>query len=140
MARAARAPVPGPPRGRRRAVLGGVVQRVAAMRTAEQAGGGPRDVLSLGRDVILLLKDLAADSRVARRDKLVAALGAAYLASPIDLLPDAVPVLGQLDDLAVAVLVLRRLLGAAGYDVLYDLWRGSDEGLALVLTLAGVQH
>jgi uncharacterized membrane protein YkvA (DUF1232 family) len=90
-------------------------------------------------DVILLLKDLALDPRVPWRDKVLAGFAAAYLVSPIDLVPDFIPGLGQADDLVVAVWAFRRLLTAAGYDVIYELWRGSDEGLALVLTLAGVQ-
>jgi hypothetical protein len=43
-----------------------------------------------------------------------------------------------LDDLGVAIWALRRLLRAAGPDVLRDLWRGDDEGLALVLSAAGI--
>jgi uncharacterized membrane protein YkvA (DUF1232 family) len=137
----ARRRVPGPPRGRRRDIAGDVLRRVQAMRDHEQTGGGPIvPLLTLARDVILLVKDLAGDPRVPRRDKIVAGVAAAYLVSPFDLIPDAIPVLGQADDLVVAVLTVRRLLRVAGYDVIYELWRGSDEGLATVLTLAGVQE
>lgn len=111
------------------------------MRDAEQTAterGSP--LLRLSRDVILLLKDLATDPRVPRQDKVVAGLAAVYLVSPIDLIPDKLPVLGQLDDLSLAAVALRRLLSAAGYEVIYELWRGSDEGLALVLTLGGVEQ
>ena len=95
--------------------------------------------LRLISDVILLLKDLATDPRVSRSDKIVAGMAAAYLVSPIDIVPDWIPVLGQADDLAIITLALRRILGGAGYDLIYEKWRGSDEGLALVLTLAGVE-
>jgi uncharacterized membrane protein YkvA (DUF1232 family) len=91
-------------------------------------------------DVILLLKDLAVDPRVPLRAKLLAGFAAAYLASPVDLVPDFVPVIGQLDDLGVVMVAVRRLLRQAGFAVIYELWRGSDEGLALVLTLAGVEE
>lgn len=118
-----------------------VLRRVQAMREAEEtAGSGISTLLLLARDVILLLKDLAVDPRVSRGDKLFATAAAAYLVLPIDLVPDFIPVLGQADDLGVAILAVRRLLNAAGYDVIYELWRGSDEGLALLLTLAGVQE
>lgn len=133
--------VPGPPRGRRQPVLGDVLQRVEAMREAEQGNsslGGA--LLQLLTDVVLLLKDLAIDPRVSTRDKVLAGCAAAYLVSPFDLVPGFVPLVGQADDLVVAAWAFRRLLGAAGYDVIYELWRGSDEGLALVLALAGVQE
>jgi len=132
--------VPGPPRGRRRRIVGDVVRRVQTMRDAETGGLSLSVLLGLLRDVILLLKDLAVDPRVPRSAKLVAGVAAAYLVSPLDLVPDFVPVLGQADDFTVVALALRQLVNAAGFDVIYDLWRGSDEGLALVLTLAGVQE
>ena len=117
-----------------------MLRRVNEMREAETSGGGLTALLRLSADVVLLLKDLAADPRVPRVEKVVAGLAAAYLVSPLDLVPDWVVGLGQADDLAVVVLAFRRLLNAAGYDVIYELWRGSDEGLALLLTVAGVQE
>ena len=133
-----------PPSGRRRHVVGDVLARVEAMRARETAAGRTPaqmagDLLGLARDVILLLKDLAVDPRVPRREKVLAALAVAYLVSPLDLIPDIIPVIGQADDLGVAVLAVGRLLRVAGYDVIYEKWRGTDEGLALLLTLAGVQ-
>ncbi len=132
--------VPGPPRGRRARVAGDIVRRVQQMREAETESGTALAMLRLVRDVGLLLKDVARDPRVPRADKVAAALAAAYLVSPIDIIPDVLPGIGQADDAAIAVLAFRRLLNGAGYDVIYELWRGSDEGLALVLTLAGVQE
>ncbi len=117
-----------------------MLQRVQDMREAETTVGSAKALLQVVADVVLLLKDLATDPRVARSEKIVAGLAAAYLVSPVDLIPDWVLGLGQADDLAVAALAIRRLLSAAGYDLIYELWRGSDEGLALVLTLAGVQE
>jgi uncharacterized membrane protein YkvA (DUF1232 family) len=133
--------VPGPPRGRRRVLVGDVLRRIEQMRAAEGETGGTTAaaLLRLLGDVILLLKDLAVSPRLPRREKLLAAAAAAYLVSPVDLVPDWLPLVGQTDDLAVAVLAFRRLLQAAGYDVIYELWRGSDYELALVLTLAGVE-
>lgn len=134
--------VPGPPRGRSRAgssTPAELVDRVQAMRDAERARGGV-PLLRFVRDVILLLKDLAADPRVPRRDRLVAGLAAGYLVSPVDAVVDKVPVLGQVDDVLVALLAARRLLAAAGYAAIYELWRGSDEGFALVLALTGVHE
>ena len=109
-------------------------------RDAEMGGNAVASLLQIVGDVILLLKDLATDPRVSRADKIAAGIAAAYLVSPVDLIPDWLPGIGQADDVAVIMLALRRLLTGAGYDVIYELWRGTDEGLALVLTLAGVQE
>lgn len=134
--------VPGPPRGRRRRpAVGDIIRRVQAAREAEQTSGlGVGALLGLVRDVILLLKDLAIDPRVPRAAKLLAGLAVAYLVSPVDLVPDIFPAIGQLDDLGVALFAVRLLVQRAGFAVIYELWRGSDEGLALVLTLAGVEE
>ncbi|MBA2730116.1 MAG: DUF1232 domain-containing protein [Euzebyaceae bacterium] len=110
------------------------------MRDAEQGGSWVTALLRVVQDVVLLLKDLATDPRLPRAERVAAGLAVAYLLSPVDLVPDWIPGLGQADDAVVAVLAFRRLLNAAGYDVVYELWRGGDEGLALVLTLAGVQE
>ena len=96
-------------------------------------------VLQVIGDVVLLLKDLATDPRVPRGDKIIAGIAAAYLVTPVDLIPDWIPLFGQADDLAVVMYAVRRMMIGAGYDVIYELWRGTDEGLALVLTLAGVE-
>jgi uncharacterized membrane protein YkvA (DUF1232 family) len=131
--------VPGPPHGRRPSIHGSAATRAQAMRRAEQRSR-PLTVLEFARDVILLVKDLAVDPRVPRVDKVIALAAVVYLVSPIDLVPDAIPVVGQIEDVGVAVLAVRRLLTGAGYDVIYELWRGSDEGFSLLLTLAGVQE
>jgi uncharacterized membrane protein YkvA (DUF1232 family) len=132
--------VPGPPHGRRRASLGDAWRRVQSARDAETGGNTTAALFQILGDVVLLLKDLALDPRVPRADKIVAGMAAAYLVTPVDLVPDWLPVIGQADDVAVIMLAFRRLLTGAGYDVIYELWRGSDEGLALVLTVAGVQE
>ena len=131
--------VPGPPQGRRRQ-LEETWRRVQAAKDAETSGNAGISLLRLLGDVILLLKDLATDPRVPRSDKIAAGMAAAYLVSPIDVIPDWIPGFGQADDLAVIAMVFRRLLNGAGYDLIYEKWRGTDEGLALVLTLAGVEQ
>jgi uncharacterized membrane protein YkvA (DUF1232 family) len=131
--------VPLPPRGRRRPTAGEFRARVQSMRQAELSGGVGA-MPGFLRDVILLLKDLAVDPRVPRRDKVVALCAAFYVVSPVDFVSDAIPVLGQLDDVGVVAYAAHRLLTGAGYETIYQLWRGSDQGLALLLTLAGVQE
>ena len=61
-----------------------------------------------------------------------------YLASPIDLIPDFIPVIGQLDDAVLVVLAIRYVVRKAGADAIRDHWPGSDQGLGAVLRIAGV--
>lgn len=86
-----------------------------------------------------LLWDLARDDRVPVRAKIVCGLAAAYVVSPIDLVPDFIPTAGRIDDVYLVARSLRYLVDSAGYEVLTDLWSGSDEGLALIMGLVGVK-
>jgi uncharacterized membrane protein YkvA (DUF1232 family) len=88
-------------------------------------------------DCLVLFKRLAGDPRIPRRRKFLLPLLAAYLASPIDLIPDFIPVLGQLDDAVVVALALRSMVRAGGADVIREHWPGPDESLRAVLRLAG---
>ena len=62
-----------------------------------------------------------------------------YLASPIDLVPDFVPVVGYADDAVIVALVLRSVVRRAGEDALRQHWPGSAQGLDVLLQLAGVR-
>jgi uncharacterized membrane protein YkvA (DUF1232 family) len=87
-------------------------------------------------DCIVLCSRLLRDSRVPRRKKLLLVALAGYLALPFDLVPDFIPVAGQLDDVVVVALVLRSLLSGGGEQVVREHWPGPDRTLALVLRLA----
>lgn len=88
-------------------------------------------------DCLLLVRGLLGDTRVPRRYKmlLVALLG--YLAMPFDLVPDFIPVAGQLDDVLIVGWVLRLLVRGAGPDVVRAHWHGPERSLRLILRLAG---
>lgn len=90
------------------------------------------------RDCAVLVRRLLRDPRVPRLRKLSLGLLVAYLACPIDLIPDFLPVIGQLDDALVAGLVLRGLVRGAGPALLHEHWPGGPEGLRIVLRVAGV--
>ena len=99
------------------------------------AAGRGADARALARfvpDCVVLFRRLLADDRIPRRRKLalVALLG--YLASPIDLVPDFIPVAGQLDDVLAVVLVLRFVLRSADDDLLAEHWPGPPRALALL--------
>jgi uncharacterized membrane protein YkvA (DUF1232 family) len=85
----------------------------------------------------VLLKRLLRDPRVPFRAKVLLALTIPYLASPIDLIPDFIPVLGQIDDAFVVAFALRYVTRRAGANVVAELWPGSERGLEVVLKLAG---
>jgi len=89
-------------------------------------------------DCVVLFKRLVTDPRVLRRHKVLLALTLGYLLSPIDLVPDFIPVLGQMDDLIVVALALRRTLrGASGASLTRELWPGPPRSLRVIERLAG---
>jgi uncharacterized membrane protein YkvA (DUF1232 family) len=87
-------------------------------------------------DCIVLVSRLAREPRVPRRRKLLLLALAGYLALPFDLVPDFIPVAGQLDDAIIVALVLRRFVRAGGEPLLRELWPGPERSLTLILRLA----
>jgi len=96
-----------------------------------------KEIALLLPNLLILFKDLARDARVPRRSKALLIVGAIWFASPIDLIPEFIPVLGPLDDAVVAALILRHLLRTAGSDVVTEHWRGDPATLHRLLRLAG---
>jgi uncharacterized membrane protein YkvA (DUF1232 family) len=88
-------------------------------------------------DCAVLFARLARDPRVPRGRRLALVAVAGYLAFPLDLIPDFLPVVGQLDDALVVALALRSLTRSAGPEVVAELWPGPPGSLAVVLRLAG---
>jgi uncharacterized membrane protein YkvA (DUF1232 family) len=76
-----------------------------------------------------LLGGLLADRRVAVLDKLLVAGAIAYIVMPIDIIPDFIPFLGEVDDLYLLVFALQRLISNTGRNVLYAHWTGAVEDL-----------
>lgn len=84
----------------------------------------------------LLITKLVADPRVPTRTKLAFAGLAVYLATPWDIIPDFIPVLGQLDDLTVVLLFVDGVLNQVDDAVLLDHWTGEVETLRQLQRLA----
>lgn len=82
-----------------------------------------------------MLRAIAADPRVPPAAKVQACAALAYLASGRGRVPRFVPIVGRLDDVAVAAFALRRLLTAAGEPVVRSHWRGTGRGLQALLTM-----
>ena len=87
-------------------------------------------------DCLVLMQRLLCDDRVHRRRKLVLVGLVAYLSLPLDLVPDFLPVVGQLDDAIVAALAIRYVLRSGGPGLLQEFWPGPDVSLNAVLRLA----
>jgi uncharacterized membrane protein YkvA (DUF1232 family) len=102
-------------------------------------GADARAVARFIPDCLVLLRRLLGDARVPRRRKALLLALAVYLAMPIDLVPDFIPVAGQLDDAIVAALALRVVLRGAGPGIIEEHWPGPEESLRLVLRAAGAR-
>ena len=96
-----------------------------------------RELLRVVPDIVSLCRDLLAahGTPLGVRVAIVGLL--AWLLSPIDLIPEFVPVLGPLDDIVVAVLVLRYVRRRVGTEELRSRWRGTPEGFGLLRAIMG---
>lgn len=95
--------------------------------------GQHRTVLSAIRQLphfFRLLYGLLTDGRVSKLDKLLVAAAIGYFVAPVELIPDAIPFLGEIDDLFLLILALKRLIKRAGRDVLLDHWMGDPDDLS----------
>ena len=92
-----------------------------------------REVAMLLPNLAVLFRGLGSDPRVPRSSKALLVFGLAWLASPIDLIPEFIPFLGPLDDAVVAALILRRLGRTAGRSVVEEHWRGDPAVIARLL-------
>ena len=97
-----------------------------------------REAMRLVPDVVRLLRRLAGDRTLARSVRIRLWVLLAYLISPIDLIPDFIPVLGYADDAIIVAIALRSITRRAGPEVLEQHWPGSPEGLDTLLMLAGL--
>jgi uncharacterized membrane protein YkvA (DUF1232 family) len=101
--------------------------------------GGVRALAGFVPHCLILFKRLLGDDRVSRGRKLLLVAVVAYLAFPLDLIPDFIPVLGQLDDALVVALALRAIARGAGVELLREHWPGPEASLRTVLRLAGAR-
>jgi uncharacterized membrane protein YkvA (DUF1232 family) len=76
---------------------------------------------------------LRADPRVPRRAKVAVAFAGLWLLSPIDLIPEFLPVIGPLDDVVVVALALRYAARRVPHDVLSEAWAGNPASLRRLL-------
>ena len=102
----------------------------------------PRDT-SLGEllrivpDLLRLVRNLLGDRRVPAGARVALVVLLLWLINPIDLIPEFIPILGPLDDVVVAVLVLRYVRRRVGLEELRRRWPGTPEGFALLGRIIG---
>jgi uncharacterized membrane protein YkvA (DUF1232 family) len=99
-----------------------------------------RDARAIARESILLIPNIvkllgriARDPRVSVKRKTFAAAAMIYVISPIDLIPDFIAGIGQLDDLIVVAIALNHLIDGAGREIVEEHWDGSVDSLDLIL-------
>jgi uncharacterized membrane protein YkvA (DUF1232 family) len=98
--------------------------------------GDARALAGFVPDFVVLFRRLLSDPRVVWWRKALLAGVIVYLVTPIDLVPDFVPVAGQLDDAIVVALVLRSVLRGSGEALLHEHWPGPPQSLLVIRRLA----
>ncbi|MFD9701067.1 YkvA family protein [Lentzea sp. NPDC059081] len=112
---------------------------VVALVVVRPRGGLLREALRLLPDVLRLVRRLAADGSLPRGVRVRLWLLMVYLAVPIDLVPDFIPVLGYADDAIIVTAVLRGVVRRAGLDAVRAHWPGTDDGFEAVVRLTGLR-
>ncbi|MGV9535128.1 YkvA family protein [Streptosporangium sandarakinum] len=114
------------------------VALVAVLVAVRPRGDLLREALRLLPDVLRLVRRLAADPELPRGVRIRLALLLAYLAFPLDLVPDFIPVLGYADDAIVVTATLRSVVRRAGLPAVRRHWPGTEDGFAVLCRLTGL--
>ena len=96
------------------------------------------DAVLMIPNLVKLIGRLLTDPRVPRRAKVVLGFAAAYVASPIDLIPEFIPVIGWADDLLILVYALDSLIDRAGTEIVEEHWDGPGDLLSLIREIMGM--
>jgi len=112
---------------------------IVALVLVRPRGGLLREALRLLPDVLRLIRRLAADPALPRGVRIRLGLLLVYLAMPLDLIPDFIPVLGHADDAIIVTAVLRGVVRRAGLEAVRAHWPGTDDGFAVAARLAGIR-
>jgi uncharacterized membrane protein YkvA (DUF1232 family) len=111
---------------------------VAALTVVRPRDGLLSEALRILPDVLRLIHRLATDKTLPRGVRVRLGLLLAYLAMPLDLIPDFIPVLGYADDAIIVTAVLRGVVRRAGIDAVRAQWPGTDDGFAALCRLTGL--
>ncbi|MGI8334630.1 YkvA family protein [Actinomadura scrupuli] len=111
---------------------------IVALVIVRPRGGLLREAMRLLPDVLRLIRRLAGDRDLPRAVRVRLALLLAYLAFPIDLVPDFIPILGYADDAIIVTAVLRSVVRRAGIDAVQRHWPGTEDGFTALCRLTGL--
>ena len=111
---------------------------LVVLAVARPRGGLMQEALRILPDVLRLIHRLAADRTLPHAVRVRLALLLAYLALPIDLVPDFTPVLGYADDAIIVTLVLRSVVRRAGLEGVRAQWPGTEDGFAALVRVTGL--
>lgn len=96
-----------------------------------------REVVALIPDLLRLLRSIITDGKAPIDVRIVLVVLVLWIVSPIDLIPEFIPVLGPIDDIVVAIIALRYTRRRLGTDDLRGRWRGTEAGFALLSRVVG---
>lgn len=91
-----------------------------------------QDTILIVPNIVKLVGRLLADPRVPRRSKIALGAAAAYVASPIDLVPDIIPVIGWADDILFLLMAVDGLITRSGPEIVEEHWDGPVDLLTLI--------
>jgi uncharacterized membrane protein YkvA (DUF1232 family) len=97
-----------------------------------------KDAALMLPNLVKLVGRLLKDPRVPRRSKIALGMAAAYVASPIDLVPEFIPVFGWADDVIFMMFAIDSLIERAGSEVVAEHWDGPGDLLAMIREVTGV--
>ena len=91
-------------------------------------------------NIVKLIGRLILDPRVPRRSKVTLGMAAAYVLSPIDLIPDVIPVIGWADDVLILMFAVDALIERAGSEIVEEHWDGPGDLLGLIREVVGLSR
>ena len=98
------------------------------------------DAVLILPNIMKLVGRLLLDPRVPRRSKITLGLAAAYVISPIDLIPDVIPIIGWADDILLVLFAIDSLIERAGQEVVDEHWDGPGDLLNLIREAIGLSR
>lgn len=104
---------------------------------ARPKGVALREIIAVVPDVLRLLRSLIGDRTTPLDVRIVLVGLVAWIVSPIDLIPEFIPLLGPLDDVIVAAVAMRYVRRRVGIEDLRSRWTGSADGFALLTRIIG---
>jgi uncharacterized membrane protein YkvA (DUF1232 family) len=98
------------------------------------------DAALLLPNLIKLVGRLLLDPRVPRRAKISLGLASAYVVSPIDLIPEVIPVIGWADDVLIVMFAIDSLIDRSGPELVDEHWDGPGDLLSLIREVVGLSR